>query len=364
MKIDAQQSFRSENYSFHKGIHKNRDVIWISFSYDASLIAHLEENLNAHWSQSNKKWFVADNAFHRKLFGLETKYFSQSVLSEIAEINKEALQKYVEQLKLEAYSENTIRTYANELIQLLKILKNYPIDALTPNRLRAYFLYCIGTLKLSENLIHSRLNAVKFYFEQVLNHDKFFVEIPRPKKPSVLPKVLSTNDIKKMLEAVKGNPKHELLLRLCYEMGLRVSEIVKLKITDIDSNRMQVLVEQGKGKKGRYVTLSESVLSMMRNYYLEYKPVYYLFEGRNGGHNSVRSVQMVFKNAMSKAKINKKIGIHGLRHSYATQLIEQGTDIRFVQELLGHNNIKTTMINKHLTDASKRKIKSPLDNLK
>jgi len=363
MEADTQQSFRAEDYSYQTGVHKNRDVIWISFPYDASLIVHLKENLKARWSQSNKKWYVADNAFHRELFGLETKYFSQAVLSEIAEVNKEALQKYVEQLKLLAYSESTIRTYTNEFIQLLKILKNHPVYALTPGRLRAYFLYCIDTLKLSENLIHSRLNAVKFYFEQVLNQDKFFVEIPRPKKPSILPKSLSTNDIKKMLEAVKGNLKHELLLKLCYGMGLRVSEIVKLKITDIDSSRMQVLVERGKGKKDRYVPLPESVLSLMRNYYQEYKPKHYLFEGQYGGHYSVRSAQLVFKNSMSKAKINKKIGIHGLRHSFATHLIEQGTDVRFVQELLGHNHIKTTMIYTNLTDAAKRKIKSPLDNL-
>ena len=142
-----------------------------------------------------------------------------------------------------------------------------------------------------------------------------------------------------------------------------MSEIVKLKITDIDSSRMQVLIEQSKGKKDRYVPLPESVLILMRNYYLQYKPEKYLFEGQNGGHYSPRSAQMVFRNALNKAKINKKIGIHGLRHSYATHLIEQGTDVRFVQELLGHNNIKTTMIYTNLSDHFIRKIKSPLDRL-
>jgi len=177
-----------------------------------------------------------------------------------------------------------------------------------------------------------------------------------------LPKALSTHDIKKMLGTI-DNQKHELLLKMTYGMGLRVSELVNLKITDIDSKRMQVLISQSKGKKDRYVNLPESVLDLLRKYYLQYKPKYYLFEGQYGGQYSVRSVQAVFKKAMQKAKINKKIGVHSLRHSYATHLIEQGTDIRFVQELLGHKEIKTTMIYTGLTDITKRKIKSPLDNL-
>ncbi len=187
------------------------------------------------------------------------------------------------------------------------------------------------------------------------------MEIPRPKKPSLLPKALSQIDIKKMFDCTE-NLKHKLLLQLCYGMGLRVSELVNLKITDIESARMQVLVSQGKGKKDRYVILPDSVLEMMRVYFKEFRPKNYFFEGQKGSQYSVRAAQQVFKDAMRKAKINKKVGIHSLRHSYATHLIEQGTDIRFVQDLLGHNSIKTTMIYTNITDQAKRKIKSPLDN--
>ena len=165
-----------------------------------------------------------------------------------------------------------------------------------------------------------------------------------------------------MLAAVENN-KHKLLLKMCYGMGLRVSELVNLKISDIDSGNMQVIISRGKGKKDRCVNLPQSILEDLREYYKEYKPANYLFEGQFGGQYSVRSAQLVFKNTMKKANINKKVGIHGLRHSYATHLIEQGTDIRFVQELLGHNNIKTTMIYTSVTDQTLRKIKSPLDNL-
>jgi site-specific recombinase XerD len=225
-----------------------------------------------------------------------------------------------------------------------------------------YFLYCTNTLKLSENTLHSRINAVKFYFEQVLHREKLFFEIPRPKKPSILPKVIDTKDIKKLF-TVTTNLKHNTMLKLCYGMGLRVSEIVNLKISDIDSQRMQVLVQQAKGKKDRYVNLPESILEQLREYYKQYKPKRYLFEGQVGEQYAIRSVQQVFKDALRKAKINKEIGIHGLRHSFATHLLENGTDIKFIQELLGHNDIKTTLRYTHISKKSLAKVKSPLDSL-
>jgi len=140
------------------------------------------------------------------------------------------------------------------------------------------------------------------------------------------------------------------MLKLCYGMGLRVSEIINLKIEDIDSGNMQVLIQQSKGKKNRYVNLPESILEQLRTYYKEYKPKKYLFEGQYGDQYSIRSVQAVFKTAMRKAKIRKKIGIHGLRHSFATHLLENGTEIKFIQELLGHSNIKTTLVYTHVSE--------------
>ena len=318
--------------------------------------------VNVNWSQSVRKWYVADTQQSRKLFNLPVKHSAKSSLTQVASINQIELKRYTDQLKLKGYSVNTIKTYTTEFIQLLKLLKTYPVYDLSTEKLRGYFLYCIDTLKLSENLIHSRMNAVKFYFEQVLYRERFFMDIPRPKKPSILPKAISTHDIKKMLKTIE-NKKHLLLLKMCYGMGLRVSELVHLKVTDIDSNRMQVLICAGKGKKDRYAVLPESVLEELRAYYKEYRPKTYLFEGQSGAQYSVRSVQQVFKNAMKKANINKKVGVHSLRHSYATHLIEQGTDIRFVQDLLGHKDIKTTMIYTGLTDAAKRKIISPLDHV-
>lgn len=146
-------------------------------------------------------------------------------------------------------------------------------------------------------------------------------------------------------------------------MGLRVGEVVNLKVTDIDSKAMQVFIERAKGKKDRYANLPQSILEQLRAYYQAYKPCKYLFEGQYGEQYSTRSVQQVFKNAMLKAKINKDIGIHGLRHSFATHLLENGTDIKFIQELLGHNDIKTTLRYTHVSRQSLKNVKSPLDTI-
>lgn len=287
---------------------------------------------------------------------------SKNVLSKIDPVNRAALQRFMETLQLKGYSPNTQKTYCYEFAQLLYVVKNKDVDELKSEDIKRYLLYCSKELKLSENQIHSRYNAIKFYFEQVLKREKIFFDIPRPKKHNKLPKYISIEDIKRLFE-VTINLKHNTMLKLCYGMGLRVSEIINLKIADIDSKNMQVLIERGKGKKDRYVNLPHSILEQLRMYYKEYKPVKYLFEGQYGGQYSVRSAQKVFKSAMQKAKINKDIGIHGLRHSYATHLLESGTDISMIQQLLGHNSIKTTLIYAQVTNKSLKNVKSPLDNM-
>lgn len=159
------------------------------------------------------------------------------------------------------------------------------------------------------------------------------------------------------------NLKHNTMLRLCYGMGLRVSELVALKVKDIDGANMQVHLRRAKGKKDRYVPLPTSILEQLRTYFKEYRPKEHLFEGQYGGAYTARSAQAVFKQALKRAGINKDIGIHSLRHSYATHLLEAGTDIAFIQKLLGHANIKTTLLYAEVTNARLGQIKSPLDNL-
>jgi len=358
-------SFNYKNYQFSTGEHRDRNVIFAYFQYSSVLKNDLKEKFSsAKWSMSKNCWYLPDMNAIRAEIGMNPKTeVGKTVINQIHPANQNALKRLHETLLLKAYSPNTIKTYCNEFAQLLYLLNDTPVNSLTPERLRSYFLFCVKKLKLSENIIHSRINAVKFYFEQVLRHDKlFFEEIPRPKKKYILPKVMSKSDITKIFAQI-DNLKHLVMLKLCYGMGLRVSEIVNLKITDIDSTRMLVLIEGAKGKKDRYVTLPTSILNDLRNYFRAYRPKVYLFEGHYGGQYAIRSVQAVFKNAMRKAKINKSVGIHGLRHSYATHLLECGTDMIFIQKLLGHKDIKTTEIYAKVSNRQLGKIRSPLDDL-
>ena len=359
---NAQCDFNVDFYTFSLGTHQDKNVIWITFPYDKDLILALKKTVKAYWSQSQKSWYVSDTLAHRNFFGMQQNVISRTVKSRISQENYAELERFKNHLVLKAFSVNTMRTYCNEFIQLLQILGNYSVQELTPERLQSYFLYCHQELRHSENQIHSRMNAVKFYFEKVLHKDKMFFDIPRPKKPLLLPKTLNKKEVAKLFE-VTANQKHRLILKLCYGMGLRVSEIATLKVEHIDGVSKRVLVQQAKGKKDRYVNLPDSVLAELRDYYRTYKPQLWLFEGQDGLQYSTRSVQQIFKTAMKKAGIKRKIGVHGLRHSYATHLLEYGTDIRLIKDLLGHNNIRTTEIYTHVTDVSKNSIKSPLDFL-
>jgi site-specific recombinase XerD len=247
-------------------------------------------------------------------------------------------------------------------MQYLYFFSSLDVDQFTSEEIRTYLLHCLQQFKLSENTLHSRINAIKFYYEQVLRQDKIFLDIPRPKRPSILPQVISMQDLQKIFE-VTANLKHNTILKLCYGMGLRVSEIVALKVKDVDSRNMQVFIQRGKGKKDRYANLPETLLGQLREYWKQYRPKTYLFEGQDGGMYTVRSAQQVFTAALKKAKINKKVGIHGLRHSYATHLLELGTDITLIQQLLGHQDLKTTMRYTHVSKKTIKSIKSPLDRM-
>jgi integrase/recombinase XerD len=282
---------------------------------------------------------------------------------QIYTINAHVLPNMQQQLQLMGYSLSTRKTYLNEMCQFLQLIKNKPADEFTADRIKDYLQYCYVQLKLKENTLHSRMNAMKFYYEKVLKQEKIFWEIPRPKKQKILPKVISEEKILKGLNEIE-NIKHKLLLMTAYSAGLRVSEVVKIKIADIDSDRMQIYVERAKGKKDRVVPLSKFALELMRTYYKEYKPKEWLFEGQQAGMAySARSAQAVFNFYFKKIGIPKYITFHSLRHSFATHLLEGGTDIKYIQTLLGHNDIKTTMRYTHVSNKSIQKIESPLDKL-
>jgi integrase/recombinase XerD len=348
---------------YEPSVHNGKDVIFIRFEKNDQLNTRVKKLVGVKWSQSNKAWYVPDNTAYRSKFGIKQKETTTEKFSQIDSLNKQAFIRYTETLKLKSYSLNTIKTYQNEFAQLLYFLKDSSVNEQDSETIRAYFIYCTEELKLSENTLHSRINAVKFYFEKVLNREKFFFTIPRPKKPFLLPNVLAINQIEKLFSKIH-NLKHKTMLYLAYSAGLRISEVVNLKIADIHSDRMVINVKGAKGKKDRTVGLSEGILVLLRKYYISYKPAIWLFEGQYKTEPySTRSLQQIFNRAKKEARVLQSVTFHSLRHSYATHLHERGTDIKLIQELLGHNDIKTTLRYTHVSTQKIETIKSPFDQL-
>ncbi len=341
--------------------HNGEKRIAVYFEKNNELIERIKKLEGSRWSQSLQVWHLPATIEHIIRFKLDENQ-NRLVASKISEENFIELNKFIQQIILSGYSPSTLKTYKNEFGIFLQYLKHKNVISCNSDDVKNFLFNCINEQKNTEATIHSRINAIKFYFEKVIFKKDFFIEIPRPKKQSKLPKIFSKSDVKKLFE-VTTNLKHNTMLKLCYGLGLRVSEIINLKVSDIDSKNMQVFIERAKGKKDRYANLPETILEQLRTYFIEYKPKTYLFEGQYGGQYSTRSAQQVFKIALERSKINKNLGIHSLRHSFATHLLEQGTDIRFIQELLGHKDIKTTLLYTHVSDKSIRKIISPLDSL-
>jgi site-specific recombinase XerD len=224
-------------------------------------------------------------------------------------------------------------------------------------------LWLIKKRGYSEQHVHTSVNALKFYFEQVEGRTKEFYDLPRPKKPQKLPSVLAEGEVIALIKKTP-NLKHKALLMTSYSAGLRVSELVHLKIADIDSKRMMLHIRAGKGKKDRMVPLSKRLLEILRQYFQQYRPKVYLFETEKGKAYDTRYAQAVLKEAKQKAGIHKTGSIHLLRHSYATHLLESGTDIRYIQAFLGHNSLQTTMRYTHVSKLKIESIQSPLDKLR
>ncbi len=236
-----------------------------------------------------------------------------------------------------------------------------PVD-ITEADIREYLLYLIEEKEVSMSYQNQAINAIKFYYEQVLGRPVKTYYIQRPKTGRKLPNVLSEQEVQMILKHT-ANIKHKAILSLIYSAGLRRGELINLKPADIDSKRMYVKIRGGKGDKDRYSILSEKVLELLRKYFREYKPKEWLFEGQFGGQYSATSIQHILKDAVHRAGIRKRVTVHTLRHCFATHLLEHGVDLRYIQELLGHQSPKTTEIYTHITQRGLGKIKSPLDNL-
>lgn len=269
--------------------------------------------------------------------------------------------KMIQQMQLKGYSPNTIRSYIANLLGLAKYYNASP-DLLTVDQIRNYFHYMITQRKHSRTWMNQTISALKILFCQVLKREWNALDIPRAKREIKLPVVLAREEVKSLM-SVTSNYKHRAIFMLTYSAGLRISEVSSLRPGDIDSKRMLVRVVQAKGCKDRYSVLSPVALELLRMYWKKYRPAVWLFETRRGKAIAHRTIEKVFKNALHKAGIKKEVGIHSLRHSFATHLMEQGVALPVIQQLLGHKSLKTTSGYLHVQQYSIETVRSPLDTL-
>jgi integrase/recombinase XerD len=257
------------------------------------------------------------------------------------------------------YSRKTITRYTSIVARYINYINCSPDDA-TASDVTRFISYLERDVGVSASSINQAISAIKFLYLHVLGREMPVTR--RPKSDRHLPGVLSHDEAQRILDA-PSNLKHRLILAIAYSAGLRVSEIAGLRIADVDSHRGLILVKQGKGRKDRYTILAERTSDLLRVYLKLYRPRVWLFEGKSGSHLTIRSMQEIFYRAKERAKIDKDVSIHSLRHSFATHLLENGTDIRYIQELLGHVNAKTTQIYTHVAKRDFLRIRSPYDNL-
>lgn len=270
-----------------------------------------------------------------------------------------------DELVLRGLAYGTRKSYGQHLRNFFDWLAEKKIqpDAATHDDVRSYLVHMANSGQASSGYCRQARAALVFLYEATLKQPDKVSDLPRMKRPQQLPVVLSREEVSRILKTT-SNLKHKALLVTAYSAGLRVGEVVRLKVSDIDSKRMQIRVTAGKGAKDRYTVLSETALTVLREYFKAEKPQDWLFPGEDpGDHLSERSAEHVFEHAKQKAGIIKKATFHTLRHSFATHLLEDGTDIRYIQELLGHDSIETTERYTHVTQPALQRIKSPLDNM-
>ncbi|GMN08634.1 site-specific integrase [Croceitalea sp. MTPC5] len=267
-------------------------------------------------------------------------------------------EEYLSKLEILRYSNNTVRAYVNCFEAFINHFKETEPLEINENEIREYLQKLIRDGK-SNSYVNQALNSIKFYYEVVNGMPNRFYSIERPRKKKRLPDVLSKDEILGIIENT-NNLKHRCIVELLYSSGLRRNELLQLRPSDIDSKRMMVRVRQGKGSKDRLTILSKSTLNDLRQYFKEYRPKNFLFEGVKGKSYSTSSVLNIIVNAAKKAGINRRVTPHMLRHSFATHLLEKGTDIRHIQLLLGHGSTRTTEIYTHVADRSFMKIEDLL----
>ena len=353
--------------------HRGKDRIGLYFDYNRELIDHTKKLENSKWSASNKCWYVDDynsimdillghfkgvavfknNTYYK--FGIEG--ITARQLSRSLDDQARRFKRYLEGRR---YSKSTVGTYTSFVTSFLHFTQK-DIEQLKTRDIEKYCEDMLAGKKSAISTHRQFIGAMK-QFKNMHHHLDFEVtEAMRPKPSRFLPIVLSKEEVLDILRATK-NLKHRATLAMIYASGFRISEVLNLKLSDIDYDRRQVKITQAKGRKDRYVVLAESILPLLENYFTTYQPKRYFIEGRDGGKYSPESIRNFLRRSCELAGIRKRVTPHTLRHSYATHLLEGGVDIRYIQELLGHSDTRTTMIYTHVSRKNLMQVKSPLDD--
>ena len=353
-----------------KTTHRGESVILIKFPYDKVLNEKVKTFEGARWSGTLKCWKLAARngieAEIEKLFltpvavlpnkvkAIDTDYLKHEILGRLDEFRRWMIG--------QRYSYMTVKNYLTALSSFFAYFSDKRYCDIAAADVSNYNYNVVIAKNLSVSYHRIIIGALKLFYSTCSKKNILPEKLQRPSKEKRLPVVLSAEEVKAILDS-SGNLKHRTLLSLVYSCGLRMGEALNMRPGDIDSKRMLVRINLAKGRKDRLVGLSTKILDLLREYYTVYQPKGYLFEGQFGGKYSSRSAEEVLAKAVRSAGIKKRVVMHTLRHSYATHLLENGTDLRYIQELLGHSSPKTTMIYTHVSSKRISEIKSPFDYL-
>ena len=358
--------------------HKNVLQIAINFRFNEEIKRHLEKLPEIYWSKTHscfyinysvenkrkiyhhlqeKGWFVDYNALKgveipKKITPQDPVVFSRD--------QKKLLHKYVSFLRGQRLSESSVRTYYTFIYKLVDFIGDKPLEHIVKRDLELFVEQKIAAKNYAISTHRQCMSAIKHFLEL---HPEIHVASPdlkRPPKSRYLPTVLSKEEVIRLLTATR-NLKHRAILAIIYSSGLRIGELLNLRLRDLDVERRQVFIKNSKGRKDRVVVMAESILPLLHNYIATYKPQEYFAEGRDGVKYHAESIRAFLRVSCRRAGIRKRVTPHCLRHSYATHMLENGIDIRYIQELLGHSKPETTMIYTHVSRKDIMKISSPLD---
>jgi site-specific recombinase XerD len=359
-----------------KVVHKKEEQLMLFFYFNNYLKEKIKSIGGYRWSKTFKAWYIiytAENIQTLKntlqqsaIFDIDHSVYKKLAIKPtraprtISEENKELIRLYVKYLKGKRYSESTIKTYFTFIADFFDYLKNTPVEQISNKHVELFIEDVFVPRKMSISSQRQFISAVKlfsaFYPECIIEE----LKLTRPKRSKILPTVLSKEEVIDLLRCTR-NLKHRAVLAMIYSAGLRISELLSLELKHIDVDRRQIIVKNSKGRRDRNIILAESFIPLLLNYFNSYNPVTYFVEGKPGEQYSAESIRSFLKRSCLAASIHKTVTPHTLRHSYATHLLENGIDLRYIQELLGHSKPETTMIYTHVSKKDLLNIKSPLD---